>query len=256
MRRIDTIDRPAARAFKTALASGELKKISKRPKDMGAITVDIHIRNCRAMFNRGVVDDVLLYNPFDRLSKTIKVEKRWTYIELDVMSRLLDACPNRGWRVLLSLCRFAGLRQGEALNLTWRDVKWGTVDTPAHLIVWAQKTKKFRSVPIVPELLPVLRETFELAEDGTVKIVTGVVRKNLWRDFQVIRRHAGVEPFSKWCHTLRKNREQDWNYVFPRHIVAEWMGHSVQVAQEHYLRVYQRDIEAAANTAIPVHNFT
>jgi len=161
-----------------------------------------------------------------------------------------------GWRVLLGLCRFAGLRQNEALKLSWRDVKWGTVDTPAHLIVWGHKTKKFRITPIRPELLPLLREVFELAEDGTVEVVTGVVRKNLWRDFQVIRRRAGVMAYGKWCHTLRKNCEQDWNDQFPTHIVAEWMGHSVKVAQAHYLRVYERNIAEAANTPIPVQNVT
>jgi hypothetical protein len=59
-----------------------------------------------------------------------------------------------------------------------------------------------------------------------------------------------VKPYRSWCRTLRKNREQDWNEKFPSHVVAEWMGHSETVARSHYLRVHDRNIEAALNTPI------
>jgi len=54
----------------------------------------------------------------------------------------------------------------------------------------------------------------------------------------------------KRSHTLRKNRGDDWNEKFPSHVVAEWMGHSPEVAHKHYLRVYDRNVEAATATSI------
>ncbi len=75
--------------------------------------------------------------------------------------------------------------------------------------------------------------------------------QNLWRDFRVICKRAGIEPYAKWCHTLRKNRESDWMAVgFPFHVVVDWMGHSDEVARQHYLRVNDADLDAATQTQI------
>jgi len=206
----------------------------------------MHIRNSRTMFNRAIEDDIVLFNPFEKLSKVVRVKKDWHYIKLDEFYRLLQACPNQAWQTLLTLCRLAGLRQGEALTLTWRDVNWEN----ERLTVWAPKTKKARVVPIAPELLPLLRDAFELAKEGERFVVSNLSRTNLWRDFQGICRRADIKPWEKWCQTLRKNREQDWNKAFPRHIVCAWMGHSEQVAQEHYLKVYESDMKMARLTPI------
>ena len=191
--------------------------MSKRPKDLTPLGVDLHIRNARTMFNHALEDGYILYNPFEKLSHTIRVKKDWQYVGIEEFYLLLDACPNKGWQMLLALCRLAGLRQAEAIGLTWRDVDW----QHNTLTIWAPKTDHSRVVPVVPELLPLLREAFEAAQEGETKVVTSVTVQNLWRDFQVIRRRAGLKPYKKWCHTLRKNREEDWNKKFPSHVVAE-----------------------------------
>jgi len=211
-------------------------------------TVDLHIRIARTTFNRAVDDDLIMYNPFDRLSGGLPaVEKDWHYVGLDEFSKLVAASPNQGWKTLLGLCRLAGLRQGEALSLRWRDVDW----QKNRLIVWAQKTKRRRVVPIAPELLPILRDAFADAPESGESVVTGVTTPNVWRDFGVIRKKAGTPKYAKWCHTLRKNRESDWiNAGFPFHVVVEWMGHSDEVARQHYLRVNEADIDAASRTPI------
>ncbi len=134
-----------------------------------------------------------------------------------------------------------------ALSLRWRDVDWER----SRLTVWAQKTKRRRVVPIAPELLPILRDAFEHAPEGKPLVVHGVTARNVWRDFGVIRKHAGVPKYAKWCHTLRKNRESDWIAAgFPFHVVVEWMGHSDEVARQHYLRVNEADLDAASRTPI------
>jgi len=244
--RIDEIAKAQTRAFKTNLANGELIYVNERPRNMKSATVELHIRNAKTLFNRAIEDDILLTNPFEKLSRAVRVRKDWSYMGLIEFSQLLDACPNRGWRMLLALCRLAGLRQAEALNLTWREVDWDH----NTLAVWAPKTDYSRIVPICPELLPLLEAAFESAKEGETKIVVGLTVKNLWRDFQVIRKRAGVPRYKKWCHTLRKNREYDWSEKFPSHVVAEWMGHSPDVAHKHYLRVHDRNIEAATTTPI------
>jgi integrase len=201
------------------------------------------------MFNRAVDDDLIVYNPFDRLSGGLPaIEKDWHYVNLAELDKLLQACPNQGWKVFLGLCRLAGLRQGEALALQWGDVDWQN----GWLTVWAQKTKRRRVVPIAPELLPVLRDAFEQAPEGEPSVVRDITPQNVWRDFGVIRKRAGVRKYAKWCHTLRKNRESDWIAAgFPFHVVVEWMGHSDEVARHHYLRVNESDLRAATTAPIP-----
>ena len=234
-RPIDEIKRYHAREFKTALGNGDLRHINKRQHEsMQATTVDLHIRNAKTIFNRAVDDDLIEVNPFDRLTGGVPpAEKNWHYVSLAELERLLEAAPNPGWRSLLGLCRLAGLRQGEALALKWDAVDWGR----CRLTVWATKTKRRRIVPIVPELLPILQDAAEAAADEEPLIIAGLVKQNLWRDFRVICKRAGIEPYAKWCHTLRKNRESDWMASgFPFHVVVDWMGHSDEVARQHYLR--------------------
>jgi integrase len=248
-RRIDTITRFDARAFKTALAKGDLVRVNERKHGPPtAATVDLHIRNARTMFNRAVDDDLIQFNPFDRLAGGVApTEKNWHYVDAAEFKKLLGACPNDGWRVFLGLCRLAGLRQGEALSLRWGQVDWDG----NRLEVWGEKTKRKRVVPVAPELLPILRAAFEKAAEGEVYVVTGVTHLNVWRDFGVICKHAGVKQYAKWCHTLRKNREGDWiSAGFPFHVVADWMGHSPEVARQHYLRVDDNNMAAASSRPI------
>ncbi len=80
-RRLDEIARHDARAFKTALGAGDLVHVNKRSVTPGPVTVDLHIRNARTIFNRAVEDDLLEYCPFDRLGSTplVRVRKQITY---------------------------------------------------------------------------------------------------------------------------------------------------------------------------------
>ncbi len=82
-------------------------------------------------------------------------------------------------------------------------------------------------------------------------VVQAATAPNVWRDFGVSRKKAGIPKYAKWCHMLRKNRESDWiNAGFPFHVVVEWMGHSDDVARQHYLRVNEADLAEAAHTPI------
>jgi integrase len=53
-----------------------------------------------------------------------KPDRQWHYVTMEQLDSLLNACPNVGWKMLLALCRLAGLRRGEALELPWSSVDW------------------------------------------------------------------------------------------------------------------------------------
>ena len=144
--------------------------------------------------------------------------------------------------MLLALCRLAGLRQGEALRLRWPHVDLQArrllVENPGR---YRTSKKRRREVPIDPELYVLLRQAgWQAYAEGDGHVVQGVYADNMWRDFRVIARRAGLDPWARWRHTLRKNCETDWAGRFPIHVVAEWLGNSPEVAMRHYLRAEAR----------------
>jgi hypothetical protein len=164
-------------------------------------TVRKHIRNCKTIFKAVTDEDLLLFNPFSRQkSAPMEPDKDWYYLSLEDLEDIVANCPNYGWRVFLALCRLAGLRQGEALY-------------------------------------ELLLEAYDNAPEGIKLVCHGVRKNNLRRTFHVIAKRAGLESWSKWCHTLRKNAETDWAQRFPQYVVSYWLGHGIEVSGKHYLQV-------------------
>jgi hypothetical protein len=149
--------------------------------------------------------------------------------------------------LILALCRYGGIRcPSELLPLTWTDVNWEgnrfRVDSP--------KTGE-RWVPIFPELKLHLEEAFELAEPGTVHVISRrrLSGQALLSQLKKICRRAGVKLWIKPFHNLRASRETELAASFPLHVVCAWIGNSAAIAQKHYLQVTDGDYERAAGGA-------
>jgi integrase len=240
---ISSISRAVASDWRAALAKGEL---TKKPMPAEA-TICQHARNAKVIFNHAIRDDLVVYNPFDRLKgNTSEPDKKWRYITRDELHQLLKACPSISWRLLLALCRLAGLRQGEALSLMWLNIDWWA----RRLEIVAEKTGRRRVVPIEPELYSLLLEAFSAASEREELVIprNSIRRANLWRDFGVICKRAGLQRWPKWCHVLRKNCETDWAQRFPQYVVSVWSGHSIEVSARHYLQVPEELYKKAAAT--------
>ena len=248
-RRLDTIQRTDARAFRTALANGDLTHINKRQQKMGVSTVDMNIRNARKMFGRALDDDLILLNPFDRLTQSAPVVKDWHYVDVEEFEKLMTAA-SPPWRLLLGLARWAGLRRGEALHLRWEQIDWDQ----ARLTVvgndeWQPKDRETRTVPIARRLYRLLLDAFGAAEEGQDTVIPAetVVVKNISRDFEVLCRRAGVTRYNKPLHTLRKSCLTDWAAEFSVHAVKEWAGHSsIETTDAFYLKVGEAEYRRAA----------
>ncbi len=248
-RRLDAISRHDARAFKTALSAGELAHVNKKQRTLTTVTVDLHIRNARTLFGHAVADDVLLFNPFDRLADAQPAAREWHYVSAAEFAKSFDAAT-RPWQLLLWLARWAALRRGEALNLRWHNVDW---DHSRLTIVgnedWDVKDKEARVVPMCPELHALLLEAFEQAAERELMVVppSSVVVQNLSRDFGVLCRRAEVPRYNKPFHTLRKSCLTDWAARFPMRVVRAWAGHSdISTTATFYLQVSDGDYGRAA----------
>ena len=253
--RLDAISRVDAADWRAALAAGQMVHLNRRRGGVPSeATVCQAVRDAKAIFQWAVDQDLIPVNPFGRLVGTApEPDKSWAYVDVATIDRLLDACPSTGWRLLLGLARFAGLRQGEALALGW-----SKVDLVAKRLLVANQgpykttKKRTREVPLAPRLYDLLwQASMEDDASGHQRVCPGLRRSNLWRDFRVICQRAGLVPWPRWCHTLRKNCETDWAGEHPIHVVAEWLGNSPEVAMKRYLKPKDSDFRRVTGLTEP-----
>lgn len=145
--------------------------------------------------------------------------------------------------MLIALCRLAGLRRGEALELTWSNINW----EKHRLTIIAEKTGRRRVAPIEPKLYQMLLDAFDQTEEGE-KRVCPVSKHCLWRNFQTIRRRAGLLRWKDAFKVMRRNCETDWAQVYPQYVVSAWIGHGIEVSAKHYLQVPEELYDKIAAT--------
>lgn len=244
-RRVGTITRADAAAFRTKIAD----------RGVAENTVRKHIRHARILMQRLVDTDALDGNPFDKEAASVReMDKDWRYVTLDELEKVLDACPGPEFRCVFALARLGGLRAGEIMGrwgLTADRVDWQartmTVTRPGQKV--STKNRR-RIVPISPRLYDILLERFEaMPEKGGrfAQLPTGCSRNTARMIVKIIER-AGLEPWDKPLHTLRKNLETDWLGEHSAYDVVSWLGNSLTVALRHY---HQTKPESLARVTEP-----
>ena len=204
----------------------------------------------RQFFKAAIKAKLIDENPFDGMPVTVSGNReKDRFITEEESNRILAACPDAQWRLIFSLCRYGGVRcPSEVVALTWNDILWDS----SRIMVTSPKTKRYkghetRVIPMFRELLIPLREVFELAEPGTVPVITRYRRanQNLRTTFEKIVERAGMVLWPKPFQNLRSTRETELMETFPAHVVVSWIGHSEKVAQRHYLQTTDAHFERA-----------
>lgn len=195
-------------------------------------------------------------NPFADLKGCHVRENRARdyFVTREEAAAVLEACPDTDWRLIFGLCRLGGLRcPSEIMGLTWADVDWER----GRMTVRSPKTehhegKDSRTLPLFPELRPLLDAAFEQAPEGAMYVVARhrEASVNLRTQLHRIIRRAGLTPWPKLFHNLRATRETELAATFPLHVVCEWIGNSQPIAARHYLRVTDADFEKAVQNPV------
>lgn len=166
---------------------------------------------------------------------------RGFFVTREAAEAVAAKCPDVQWRVIFALCRYGGLRcPSEVLGLRWADVVWDR----NRMVVRSPKTeghegKGQRVVPLFPELRPPLLAAFEAAEPGAEFVVTRyrLANVNLRTQLNKIIARAGLRAWPRLFQNLRASCATELVQRFPAHVVGAWLGHSVAIAERHYLQI-------------------
>ncbi len=197
-------------------------------------TIQKRLQFARQFFRSACRHKLIQENPFAEVrSNAASDSDRQRFITYEEATKLLEACPNLDWRLIVSLSRFGGLRcPSEVLSLRWQDIDWAA----GRVLVTSPKTehhpgKGTRVIPLFPQLSAILEEAFEAAPEGTVYVVNEKYRKaamgprgwrgcNLRTTMGKIIRRAGLSPWPRLFHNMRSSRETELVERFPVHVVT------------------------------------
>lgn len=117
-----------------------------------------------------------------------------------------------------------------------------------RLRVFATKTKRSRTVPLLPVVRDALLAAFGSATDGAEFVFEHrrplpVLRRAVER--AIVR--AGVTAWPKTFQQLRASFATDCVRVLPANAAALTLGHSAHVAAQHYWTADATDVASAAN---------
>ena len=205
-------------------------------------TVGREVKRARQFFRSAVRRKLIADNPFTDVAAPAQVNTaRAHFITREVTDKVLAACPDVEWRLIVALSRYGGLRcPSETQALRWGDIDWDN----SRINVPSPKTEHlaggaYRTIPLFKELRPILEEAFDLAEPGSCYVI-GRYRgdnQNLRTQFERILRRAGVRAWERLFHNLRASRETELTSEHPLHVVCSWIGNSAIIAAKHYLQV-------------------
>jgi integrase len=231
---------------------------SRIKKPLAPMTIQKRLRFAKMIFRAARRKKLIPENPFEDVTYAATKPDKGFFITAEMTSRLLAACPDHHWRMIVVLCRYGGLRcPSEVLSLRWEDIDWDA----GRMRVQSPKTehhpgKESRVIPIFPELLGQLRESFEAAPTAVFVVDsryrTSAMGKSGWKNcnmrtqFERIVKNAGLKKWPRLFHNLRSSRQTELAEVFPSHVVCAWLGNSEDIAKKHYYQVTDAHFAAAS----------
>ena len=253
-------------------------------REVTAATVTKKVKHLKRVFQLAEDRGQLDWHPLRRL-KTPKVPRRkirvYTDQECRSMCRFARQYEEKGspikWELLIRMCLGTGMRRGELLNTTWRNIDFAgmTVDVaPKKDTVdtweWHIKDTERRTLPLTAELVKLLVEHQVSQPEGCPYIFVPIARYERIQEFGRVGQwtvEKGRSPLSKFCHhfneirrlaairtgtfhDLRRTCLSNWIVQgLSLHEVKELAGHaSIETTERFYLAV-RKDVLDRARAA-------
>jgi len=124
-------------------------------KPIAPATANKVLRECRRIFREAVDCNLIRHNPFDRIKQERVSDPPWHHVTPEEYQRLIAAAPSLRWQGMIALAYCCGLRVGEVLNLTWREIDFAegrlrvvAKRGEADVLDWSPKDKDKRILPV------------------------------------------------------------------------------------------------------------
>ncbi len=257
-RTVDSFTHEDAHNFRAWLDKRRIKKTTTGgPKGvpMAENAKRKHVDNSKVFFNAAKRRGLIVFNPFEyQVSSTRKNRERDFFLTRDQTEKILAACPDAEWRLLVSLWRYAGLRKMEAFHLTWGDVLRNDGKMRVHATKTAHHEGKDVRYVGLRDIRQHLEDVFQeqlptgkhsLPADDSIITRFSKTNCNLDKPFKVILHKAGIVPWPKLFQNMRASCETQWlDEGHPAHVVAAMIGHSVKVQRASYAQITDGHFEA------------
>jgi integrase len=168
-------------------------------------TVNREMACFKTIFNKAVNNGKAERNPAQRLKMLKENNERGRVLSPEEYARLLAHCPEQ-LKPVVKLAYYTGMRQGEVLGLTWKqvDLKEGFIRLrPEHT-----KTNEGRLVPLNRELVEMFRAMLRGLPGVAVFSYKGRGVAEMRRSFTAACKRAGLENFC--FHDMRHTAINNW----------------------------------------------
>lgn len=134
-------------------------KLSLIKKGFSPVTVNMSLRASKAVFSHAVKQDIILKNPFCKVSQLKTVNKKIQYISKDELETICSHANSSTLRDLFTVTYLTGMRLGEVVNLRWVNVDL----VKRQLLVlsnedYQTKTGKSRVIPMHEAVYNILKD--------------------------------------------------------------------------------------------------
>lgn len=242
-RRINTITKFDLEQLRVRLARHEhCKALAYRnARRANAVSIVKYMRLVAAIFTAAFDDELIMRNPARKLGLPQSPASSWRKITAEEFWKLYNAADD-GLKLLIALGRLAAMRYSDARALKWSNVRFDE----GVLIYRPMKVERFAKVDARVPICAELRSILEQARLASIRIDGVIIPPNTpqWGYDRFARacRLAGLEPWSKPFHTLRKSCIDDWARIAPPNVVMEWATHtSLATTMKFYAKVHRAD---------------
>ena len=161
-------------------------------KNYAEATVKGTLVKTKAAFDWAKEQGWITKNPLDKVETgSYRNLENDRIITLEEFGKLLDACPDQEWRVIITLARVGGLRPCEIANLRWCNIDWKNNRFQVYSPKLKQHEKWYkREVPLFTEISVELEKLREVQGNGLPEYIinccTDRTNANMVNDFTPI----------------------------------------------------------------------
>ena len=234
----------------TAERMKEWKHFLLNDQGYAVATVAGTIQKAKAVFNWAKDKSWITASPLDGVGRgSYRNKEKDRIVTPGEYGKLLDACLDQDWRVIITLARIGGLRPCEILVLKWEDIHWDR----NFFTVYSPKLKGHkryeREVPLFPEVVAELKKLRAIPGNENQEYVVNRYNReksNFGCPFDRISKRAGIGKIDRPFDNMRMSRANEIRPVWGTKLENLWIGHSAKVADEFYYTATETDYAIAA----------